>query len=122
MLRIILSIILGILFPIFCILILALITDYLPSYLFDDLEFYGESVPGIILIPFFFPFYTDILLRNLANLPLIFQNLWLRGLFIIVQVWGVYGVLAYFILGRFKRFKKQEKVVSNEPPPPSLYQ
>lgn len=122
MLRIILSIILGILFPIFCLLILAFIKDYLPSYFFDDFEFYGESAPGILLIPFFFPVYIDIFLRNCVNLPLIFQNLWLRGIFLIVQVWGFYGVISYFILGRFKRFKKQENLISSEPPPPSLYQ
>lgn len=98
------------------------ISDMFPVTVLTEFELYNEPAPGILFMPFFIPAFLSIFLKYHQILPFIFDTVWFRVSSFILFNWGLYGIIAYFVLGRFKRFKKQEKVVSDEPPPPSLYQ
>lgn len=122
MLRIILSIILGILFPIISLLVLSLLSPILPDFFSDDIEIFGEKAPGILPSPFFIAIYLDIFFRHYNLFPYITNTFWFRLISLISTNLGLYGIIAYFILGKFKRFKKPNISASNEPPPPNLYE
>jgi len=118
--RIILSIIFGIIFPLACVAMLAFTEKYIPSALMLS-SFHGKPAPGILLAPFLLPVYFDIFVKEERILPLIFDTFWFRVISVVLFDWLLYGTIIYFILGRFKRFKKKSVEVSSEPPPPPLF-
>lgn len=120
LLRIILSIIFGIIFPLVCLVILVFTADYLPAAL-TTMTFYGKPAPGILFAPFLFPAYLNFYLTHKRILPSIFDTPWFRIISFVLFNWSVYGAIFYFILGRFKRFKRKSVVSSQEPPPPPLF-
>lgn len=115
--RIVLSIILGFVFPIICLVILGFIGDYLPESLMLT-KLSGEPAPGILLAPFMIPIYVDIFLKQNQIAPIIFDNFLFRFSSFTLFNWVLYGFTIYFILGKLKRFTKLEILYSETPPPP----
>jgi len=118
--RIFISILLGFFFPIAGLAALAFIGEYLPPVLTSS-NFYGRPAPGILLAPFLLPMYFGIYLNVNRILPEIFDTFWFRFLSLILFDWILYGTIFYFVLGRFKRFKKKTVEASPEPPAPPLF-
>jgi hypothetical protein len=118
--RIILSIILGILFPVICVVILVFIGDYFPLILVK-MNFYGKPAPGILFAPFTIPIYLSIFLNRERILPIIFDTVWFRAISLVLFNWMLYGTVSYLILGQFERFKKKSVEASHEPPAPPSF-
>ncbi len=121
MLRIILSIILGVLIPVVYALALSLGEGYI-SERWISAKFYGQSAPGVLLAPITLPVYFDIFTKENRILPFIFDTVWFRLSSFILFNWILYGLIAYVILGRFKRFRKQSATASPEPPSPPEFE
>ncbi len=118
--RIILSIILGFVFPIICIILIEAISEHIPTWLTVS-TFYGQPAPGILLAPFTIPFYFDNFVKAERILPQVFDTFWFRVLTFVFYNWIVYGILGYLALGRLKRLKKRSVSASENPPPPPAF-
>jgi len=118
--RIILSIILGIVFPVVCMMAIGAMSDYLPKPL-TELNFSGKLLPGILYVPFTIPLFCVAILRAYEILPPYSETIWhFLALFILFD-WILYGTLSYLVLGRLKRFKKRIVSASENPPPPPAF-
>ena len=115
--RILFSIILGIVFPLICLIILAFIGEYLPPAL-TAMEIYDEPAPGIIFAPFTIPIYFEIFVKHHRIMPFIFNTFLFRFLSLILFNWILYGMILYHLLGFLPRFKKQKISYSETPPSP----
>ncbi len=115
--RITVSIILGLILPIVLFMGIGFTTDYMTPSFLTDIKIFGQNAPGILLAPFSLPIYLDIFLKEKRIAPFIFDTLLFRASSLILFNWAVYGFLMYWILGKFSRFRKQEKSYSETPPP-----
>lgn len=120
MVRIIISIILGIIFPFVCFMAIGITTDYMSPSSLTEIRIYDEPAPGILLAPFSVPIYLDIVFNKKRIAPEIFDTFWFRFLSLILFNRALYGIIIYLFLGRLERFKKQKVLVSNTPPPPEF--
>ena len=118
--RISLSIIFGFIFPFACLTIIAIISVYIPQRWMVS-RFYGQPAPGIIVAPFALSVYASIFIEEKQILPPIIDIFWFRIISLVLFNWWFYGTLIYFILGRFKIFKKKSDAFSKEPPRPPLF-
>jgi hypothetical protein len=121
--RIIISIILGIIFPIVCFIAIGITTDFLlpRRSIFTEISIYGESAPGILFAPFSMPIYFVIYATKARIAPGIFDAKWFRLFAVILFDWVPYGLIIYWLLGRLERFKKQKEFGTTAPPPPPTF-
>lgn len=129
MLRIILSAILGLVTPMLYMIGFALIAYTFQSSLSEsvinpwiELFIYGESAPGILLIPVAIPEYIYIAAKANKLLPPQFFSDYIEFGFFVSLNWILYGSVIYLLLGRFKRFKKQLPFTFDVPPPPPQFE
>jgi len=120
--RIILSAILGLIFPFVCFMTIGIATDYMPPSALTEIKFYGQPAPGFLLAPFSIPIYLDIYLKQKLIAPKIFDTFLFRFSSFIFFNWMLYGILIYLLLGRLKQFKKQKILFSDTPPPPPKFE
>ncbi len=110
----ILSIILGVLIPVVYTVPLLFGEGYIPEkWMFTT--FYGQTAPGGLLAPISVPIYFYIFAKENRVLPLVLNAPWFRASSFVLFNWILYGLIAYLILGRFKRFGKRS--ASATPPP-----
>jgi hypothetical protein len=119
-LRIILSIILGVIFPFVSFMTIGIMTDYMSPSALTEVKIYGEPAPGILLAPFSIPIYLDILLKQKRIAPEIFDTFWFRFSSLILFNGALYGSIIYLLLGRLARFKTRKFSGSDSPPPPTF--
>lgn len=117
--RIVLSIILGILLPFTLIVIIGFSSDYfLSESIWTDMKINGQPAPGILFIPFFIPLYLETYLQQQRIAPNLVDNPFFRASTLILFDWILYGFISYWILGKFKRFRREKPVYSETPPEP----
>lgn len=116
--RILLSIVLGIVFPIISLIVLAFISEYLPPSALVLIRIYDQPAPGILFAPFSMPMYFSIFVKYHRVMPFIFDTFLFRLLSSILFNWTLYGTIFYFLLGFLPRFKKQKISYSETPPSP----
>lgn len=117
--RIIFAIILGLVFPIVCLIILGITDDYLPKSLMLA-KLNNEPVPGILLFPFTIPVYLAVFLKQNNIVPILFDDFLFRISSFILFNWFFYGIIIYIVLRRLKRFKKTKTFYAETPPPPNF--
>lgn len=117
--RVIISIILGLVFPFVCLMAIGAISDYLPKSL-TELKIGYETGPGIIWMPFMLPLNLLDILTTFRIIKRPFSNLFIYSFFafFVLFDWILYGTIFYWLLGRFKKFQKQPAAFSENPPPP----
>ena len=119
MLRIVLSIILGVFIPVFYTVILSF-GEGVISESWVVMQFFNQPAPGVLLAPVTLPIYFDIFTKEERILPFIFDTVWFRVSSFVLFNWLLYGMISYFVLGYFKRFRKRDVLVSEVPPPPEF--
>lgn len=119
--RLVLSIILGIVFPVVGFILIGSTTDYMQPSALTEIKMFDEPAPGLLLAPFSLPIYFDIFVKQKHIAPEIFDTFWFRLLSMILFNWFLYGVVTYIVLGRLKGFKKQNAEICQSPPSPPIF-
>ncbi len=123
LLRLMISIVCGLLIPVLYTIGAGALTATFPQYLPDTMQMFGEPVPGPILAPTLFPFYliTWLEVNSYFGWGLLLDSMWFRVLATLIPNFLLYSILTYSVLLVFRRRKKMKLVGIQIPPPPPSF-
>ncbi len=100
--RVLLSIVIGVLFPIVYAAIVDLVGGLVLPAGFDTMHVDDTPLPSLLFAPVVLPIYIDHFLRTKGYFGLwsTFDNFWFRGTFYVLFNLGFYSILGYLVLKR----------------------